>query len=170
MWLGLRSVTGFNFAIQTWTWKCFNQNQMAELSFYLAAVTGGGVGGWLSSKGTFQHILKFKVIFFFFSCTVQLLRCQFPNERLNLGHRQQKRQFLITGPQSAAQFSSVAQSCLNLCDPMNHSMPGLLVHHKLPKFTQTYVHRVSDAIQPSHPLSSSSPPAPTPSQHQSLFQ
>jgi len=68
------------------------------------------------------------------------------------------------------QFSSVAQSCLTLCDPMNHSTPGLPVHHQLPEFTQTHVHRVSDAIQPSHPLSSPSPPAPNPSQDQSLFQ
>ena len=68
------------------------------------------------------------------------------------------------------QFSSVAQSCPTLCDPMNCSMPGLPVHHQLPDFTQTHVHRVSDAIQPSHPLSSPSSPAPNPSQHQSLFQ
>ena len=71
---------------------------------------------------------------------------------------------------SSAQFSSVAQSCLMLCDPMNRSTPGLPVHHQLPEFTQTHIHRVSDAIQPSHPLSASSPPAPNPSQHQSLFQ
>ena len=68
------------------------------------------------------------------------------------------------------QFSSVTQSCLTLLDPMNRSTPGLPVHHQLPEFTQTHVHRVTDAIQPSHPLSSSSPPAPNPSQHQSLFQ
>ena len=68
------------------------------------------------------------------------------------------------------QFSSVAQSCPTLCDPMNCSTPGLPVHHQLPEFTQTHIHRVSDAIQPSHPLSSPSPPAPNPSQHQSLFQ
>ena len=67
------------------------------------------------------------------------------------------------------QFSSVAQSCPTLCGPMNHSMPGLPVHHQLPEFTQTHLHRVSDAIQPSHPLSSPSPPAPNPSQHQSFF-
>ena len=60
------------------------------------------------------------------------------------------------------QFSSVGQSCLTLCDPMNCSTPGLAVHHQLPAFTQTHVHRVSDAIQPSHPLSSPSPPAPKP--------
>ena len=68
----------------------------------------------------------------------------------------------------SVQFSSVAQSCLALCDPMNHSMPGLPVHHQLPEFTQTHVHRVSDAIQPSPPLSSPSTPAPIPSQHQSF--
>ena len=67
-------------------------------------------------------------------------------------------------------FRSIAQSCLTLCDPMNRSTPGLPVHHQLPEFTQTHVHRVSDAIQPSHPLSSLSPPALNPSQHQSLFQ
>ena len=60
------------------------------------------------------------------------------------------------------QFSSVTQSCPTLCDPMNHSTPGLPVHHQLPEFTQTHVHRVGDAIQPSHPLSSPSPPAPNP--------
>ena len=58
-----------------------------------------------------------------------------------------------------SQFSSVAQSCLTLCNPMDYSTPGLPVHHQLPEFTQTQVHRVSDAIQPSHPLSSPSPPA-----------
>ena len=70
----------------------------------------------------------------------------------------------------SVQFSSVAQSCLTLCNPMNRSTPGLPVHHQLPEFNQTHVHRVSDAIQPSHPLLSPSPPAPNPSQHQSLFQ
>ena len=70
----------------------------------------------------------------------------------------------------SVQFSSVAQSCPTLCDPMNCSTPGLPVHHQLPEFTQTHVHRVGDAIQLSHPLSSPSPPAPNPSQHQSLFQ
>ena len=64
----------------------------------------------------------------------------------------------------------IIQSCLTLCDPMNRSTPGLPVQHHLPEFTKTHVHRVSDAIQPSHPLSSPSPPAPNPSQHQSLFQ
>jgi len=70
----------------------------------------------------------------------------------------------------SVQFSSVTQSCPTLCDPMNRSTPGLPVHHQLLEFTQTHVHQVSDAIQPSHPLSSPSPSAPNPSQHQSLFQ
>ena len=70
----------------------------------------------------------------------------------------------------SVQFSSVTQLCPTLCDPMNHSTPGLPVHHQLLEFSQTHVHRVSDAIQPSHPLSSPSPPAPNPSQHRSLFQ
>ena len=63
------------------------------------------------------------------------------------------------------QFSSVPQSCPTLCDPMNRSKTSLPVHHQLLEFTQTNIHRVSDAIQPSHPLSSPSPPAPNPSQH-----
>ena len=67
------------------------------------------------------------------------------------------------------QFSSVTQSCPTFCDPMDHSMPGLPVHHRLPESTQTYVHRISDAIQPSHPLLSTSPPAHNLSKHQGVF-
>ena len=88
------------------------------------------------------------------------------------GPRGCKESDLIPGtldPPFSVQFSSVTQSCPTLCDPMNRSTPGLPVHHQLPEFTQTHVHLVSDAIQPSHPLSSLSPPAPNPSQHQSLF-
>ena len=80
--------------------------------------------------------------------------------------QKEKHQYSI----SSVQFISVAQSFPTLCNPVNHSTPGRPVHHQLPEFTQTQVHRVSDAIQPSHPLSSPSPPAPNPSQHQSLFQ
>ena len=99
-----------------------------------------------------------------------------PHIVINLGH------MCITGNEvfsylflnycwlSSVQFSSVAQSCPTLCNPMNRSAPGLPVHHQLPEFTQTHVHRVSDAIQPSHPLSSPSLPALNPSQHQGLFQ
>ena len=69
----------------------------------------------------------------------------------------------------SVQFGSVAQSCPPLCDPINRTTQGLPVHHQLPEFTQTHVHRVSDVIQPSHPRLSPFPPAPNPSQHQSLF-
>ena len=82
---------------------------------------------------------------------------------------QQRHERMLNIVYYSAHFSSVAQSCLTLCDPMNCSTPGLPVHHQLPEFTQTHVHRVGDATQPSHPLSSPFPPAPNPSQHQSLF-
>ena len=81
-----------------------------------------------------------------------------------------KQLFLFVYQFSSVQFNSVAQSCPTLCDLMNRSTPGLPVHHQLPEFTQTHIHRVRDAIQPSHPLSSPFPPAPNPSQHQSLCQ
>ena len=71
---------------------------------------------------------------------------------------------------ASVQFSSVTESCPTLCDPMNCSTPGLPVYYQLPEFTQTHVHRVSDAIQPSHPLSSPSPSAPSLSQPQGLSQ
>ena len=77
---------------------------------------------------------------------------------------------ITLGRNCKVQFSSVSQSCLTLCDPMHCSMPGLPVQCQFPEFTQTHVHCVSDAIQPSHPLSSPSPPAFSLSQHQCLFQ
>ena len=66
---------------------------------------------------------------------------------------------LNISPYQSVQFSSVAQSCPTLCDPMNRSTPGLAVHHQLPELAKTHIHRVGDAIHPSHPLSSPSPPA-----------
>ena len=75
----------------------------------------------------------------------------------------------MDGPRDSLQCSSVAQSCPTLFDPMDCSTPGLLVHHQLPEFIQTHVHRVGDAIQPSHPLSSPSPPVLNPPQHQDHF-
>ena len=84
--------------------------------------------------------------------------------------QQHKRQLYSWTIPNGQSVTSVTQSCPTLCDPMNCSMPGLPVRHQLPEFTQTHVHWVGDAIQPSHPLSSPSPPAPNPSQHQGLFQ
>ena len=80
------------------------------------------------------------------------------------------RLIIITNQLFSVKFSSVTQSCPTLCNPMNHSTPGLLVHHQLLEFTQTHVHWVGDAIQPSHPLLSPSPLALSLSQHQGLFQ
>ena len=80
------------------------------------------------------------------------------------------KKIIVTLNHHSFQFSSVDQSCPTLCDPMNHSTPGLSVHHQLLEFTQTHVHRVGDSIQPSHPLSSPSPPALNLSQNQGLFQ
>ena len=101
-----------------------------------------------------------------------LMRVKEESEKAAVKLNIQKTKIVASGPIqfSSVQFSSVAQSCPTLCDPMNCSMPGLPVHHQFLEFTQTHIHRVSDAIQPSHPLSSPSPPAPNPSQHQSLFQ
>ena len=81
---------------------------------------------------------------------------------------QKMNHFLIHSVQFSP-ISSVAQSCPTLCDPIDNSTPSLPVHHQLPEFTQTHVHWVGDAIQPSHPLSSPSPPAFNLSQHQGLF-
>ena len=86
---------------------------------------------------------------------ISLLQGNFPTQELNQGLLH-CRWILF---QLSYQFSSVAQSCPTLCDPMDHRMPGLLVYHQLPEFTQTHVHWVCDAIQPSHPLASPSPPA-----------
>ena len=99
-----------------------------------------------------------------------LMKVKEESEKFGLKLTIQKTKIMASNPISSVQFSSVTQSCPTLCDPMNRSTPGLPVHHQLPEFTQTHVHRVSDAIQPSHPLSSPSPPAPNPSQHQSLSQ
>ena len=97
----------------------------------------------------------FSLFSFWDPCKVNVILLESPGDPLRYSH--------------LFQFSSVAQPCPTLCDSMNRSMPGLPVHHQLPESTQTHVHRVGDAIQPSHPLSSPSPPAFNLSQHQSLF-
>ena len=88
------------------------------------------------------------------------------SEKADLKLNIQKTKIMASSPISSVQFSLVTKLCLTPCNPMNHSMPGLPVHHQLQEFTQAHVRRVGDAIQPSHPLSSPSPPAPNPSQHQ----
>ena len=97
--------------------------------------------------------------FFLYSFQISIINKYFYNEKTKFHNEK-----------ASVQFSSVAQSCPTLCDPVNRSTPGLPGHHQLPEFTQTHVHWVGDAIQPSHPLSSPFSPAPNPSQHQSLFQ
>ena len=109
----------------------------------------------------------FWVFFFFFSFNWNM---QKSSTNLVLSRAHQISDKLFVARKKSVQFSSVAQLCPTLCDPVNHSTPGLPVHHQLQEFTPTHVHWVSDAIQPSHPLSSPSPPAPNPSQHQGLFQ
>ena len=94
-----------------------------------------------------------------------LMKVKKESEELGLKLNIQKTNIVASSP-----IQSSRSMCPTLCDPINRSTPGLPVHHHLPEFTQTHVHRVSDAIQPSHPLSSPFPPAPNPSQHQSLFQ
>ena len=118
---------------------------------------------WLTDKLFFKKVLWFEqkyVITIF--CNLQII---------DFSHLKSNMFIPIPCMVSSVQFSSVQSlSCVWLSDPMNCSAPGLPVHHQLPEFTQTHVHRVSDAIQPSHPLLSPSPPAPNPSQHQGFFQ
>ena len=101
--------------------------------------------------------------------TIALTRWTFVGKVISLLFNMLSRFVITFLPRSSVPFSSVAQLCPTLCDPMNCSTPGLPVHHQLPEFTQTHVHRVGDAIQPSHPLSFPSPPALNLSQHQGLF-
>ena len=92
------------------------------------------------------------------------LNRHFPKADIQMANKHRKRCSTLV----IIQFSSVAQSCLTFWDPMNCSTPGLPVHHQFLECTQTHIHQVGDAIQPSHPLSSPSPPAPNPSQLQSF--
>ena len=110
---------------------------------------------------TYRHVVHFKYIQFHLSIT-----CQF----VKIEKKKSVSTFLTFCPFSTVQFSLAGQLCPTLCDPMDCSMPGFPVHHQLPELAQTHVHRVSDAIQPPHPLSSPSPPALSLSQHQGLFQ
>ena len=96
-----------------------------------------------------------------------LIKVKEESEKAGLKVSIQKTKIMASGPISSV--SSVAQACLTLCDPMDCSMPGITVHHQLLELTQTHVHQVGDAIEPSHSLSSPSPPTFTLPQHQGLF-
>ena len=124
-----------------------------------------GCESWTVKKAEHRRIDAFELW-----CWRKLLFCRFDGVTLSLCGSLLPVQEINTFFSSSCRCCSVAKSCPTLCDPMNCSMPGLPVHHQLPEFTQTHVHQVCDAIQPSHPLSSPSPPAPHPSLHQSLFQ
>ena len=132
---------------------------------HLCRICSLGISNILEKISSLSHSIVF--LFFFALATEEGFFLISPCYSLELCI-QMDISFLYSLP--SVQFSSVAQSCPTLCDPMNRSTPGLPVHHELPEFTQTHVHRVGNAIQPSHPLSSPSPPAPNPSQHQGLFQ
>ena len=143
------------------------QKMVMDKEAWCTAVHGVGKSQtWLSDWK--QQIRQFSILAFILSYFnhVQLFVTQWTithQAPLSMG-------ILQTGILECVQFSSVAQSCLTLCDPIDYSTPGLFVHHQLPEFTQTHAHWVSDAIQPSHPLSSPSPPAFNLSQHPGLFQ
>ena len=113
-----------------------------------------------------HHLLVYSINFYWVSCRANYCAKQWK-------HKDEQNILILKEPlfkSSSVQFSSVTQLCSTLCDPRGCSTPGLPVHHQLLESTQTHVHCVSDAIQPSHPLSSPSSPAPNPSQHQGLFQ
>ena len=116
-----------------------------------------------------QFFLKVFLLKFLACVTLKVQSYIFMEQRFN-GLQQRNNLLTQSLMVSSVQFSSISQSCPTLCDPMNCSMPGLPVHQLYPEFTRIHVHQVSDAIQPSHPLSSPSPPVLNPSQHQSLFQ
>ena len=112
--------------------------------------------GYITLSG---HLICLSLRFLGYKMAMKIVQIQY---MLNVSIKRNK--------EKQVQFSPVTQSCPTLCDPMNPSTPGLPVHHQLPESTQTHVHQVGDAIQPSHPLSSPSPPALNLSQHQGVFQ
>ena len=136
--------------------KLYSNIQNLELAYTLIIKLNLGLAVTIFFNSTEKHFSK-EVSFSLTSAFITSIKKGMVGDLL-----------VISQKTSLRQFSS--QSCPTLCDPMNLSTPGLPVHHQLPEFTQTHMHRVGDAIQPSHHLLSPSPPAPNPSQHQSLFQ
>ena len=123
---------------------------------------------WYVSKGDKVSIWKRYLTPMFIAALLTIAKTTWKHPKCPMTDKWIKKMWYIDTMKYSV--SSVAQSCPTLHDPMNRSTPGLPVHHQLPECTQTHVHRVRDAIQPAHPLSSPSPPAPNPSQHQRLFQ
>ena len=150
-----------SMGLQNWTWLIYWTTEQHIMGDQM----GNSKTGSDTQTVEWTYLSNFNVHFSRFLN----VKCKYPCQRQHFNWT-----VLITPPFSIhcspVHFHSVAQSCPTLWDPMNRSTPGLPVHHHLPEFTQTHVHRVHDAIQPSHPLSSPSPPALNPSQHQSLFQ
>ena len=149
--------------IQNTKWDClvFYQDSAWFCIYQIDLKNKGKHNFFIMILWSLFNLLKGWLKFAVSSLVVQWLRLHAPNSG-GPG--------LIPGWGTGSQFSSVTQSCLTLCDPLDCSMPGLPVHHQLPEFTQTYVHWVSDAIQPFHPLLSPSPPTFNLSQHQGVFQ
>ena len=176
VWIGWAS----NWDLGIWIWSengNFFQQQSAELILiveisqqFSKAATGWNhacipLGQWLYSLGCSKLLLPWYTY-----NTIRMHSYNLIFQELHLfNHHVSNGCLFSLQSKLQGQFSSV-QLCPTLCDPMNHGTPGLPVHHQIPEFTQTHVHQVGDAIQPSHPLSSPSPPAPNPSQHQGLFQ
>ena len=132
--------------------------------YYLTCVCVCWGGRWMSCLVNRSYSKCEKSLAASYNCRISIFKSLFLDHSNTPGHEFYAALALFSS------VSSVAQSCPTLCDPMNRSTPGLPVHHQLPEFTQTHVHPVGDAIQPSYPLWSPFPPAPNPSQHQSLFQ
>ena len=158
VWLDLLKVQG--------TLKSLLQHHSSKASILWCStflIVHSHIHTWLLEKPQFsldRPLSQSNVSAFFFFLTSLLFNTLFNNikETRTYGIAQETRP-------NTQSVSSVAQSCSTLCNPMNSSTQGLPVHHQLPEFTRTHVHWVGDAIQPSHPLSSPSPPAPNPSQH-----
>ena len=133
-----------------------------KIDFKTKTMASGPITSWQIDGETMETVTDF--ILGGFKITADGVECSHETKRCLLLGRKSMTDL------SSVQFSSVTQSCPTLCDPMDCSMPGLPVHYQLPEFTQTHVHWVGDAIQPSHPLSSPFPPAFNLSQLQGLFQ
>ena len=146
--------------------SCFLSNLYAGQEAIVR--TGHGTTDWFQiGKGVYQSCIVSPCLFNLYAENI-MQNAQLDEARIKISRRNINN-LRYADDTTLIQFSSVAQSCPTLCDPMDHSTPGFPVHHQLPEFTQTHVYWVGNAIQPSHPLSSRSPPSLNLSQHQGLF-